>query len=613
MDKIVFEQKRKLLKTVSGKTYYGLINHMGQIYNSKYDITILMARKASNLYLALLPLVKVEYFGKIEKEHQKLCYDLGYEPIVISDRALDWILAEVRTKGKNTRFKRILIVDDIIIHGTTIASIKRNLIEEYQKAGLEEKDYTIDIMAYAENIDSLALQKDEVCNAESIEKCTTASWKEISSEIIHILYTMGQPYTSYVPNAEIIMDSNAGKAISKLISEGKMKEITDNNMKWQNAKAYSMIVTNERAYSICETYRVYEFRDMEKYVFVPMVSLQPASEELLKSYMSILSEYIDARSWKHINYILENCNDESNYIYYLVVYVLSALAGWSFFDKFLRVGVEECKYKEIEEKMNFSCPLLVCQDEHMCVERILTACNKVTSIYKEGTEGFIWDEFGNSDGDVEILKNSLMGIIRRIKKDEASPGIVVEKLLNINNQLDEEAFDNMERNGKGQIRKRMTGVPLIVLCELVRSIEIGIEQIFSFILQAIDYGKGSIVPHIFKENEKKIFAAVLHAGEQNFRYYVDNYLPIMYGVYMLEINGNQNKEILWKQYYATVLSKRPFLDEDKEYLLGISVEKEFGDVIVEEALRNRDNDELKKVILQAKKLIDGGINKGERM
>lgn len=95
-----------------------------KMYNADYDVVILMARKDSNLYLALLPLLREEYLGSIEEGHKNKG-DRAAE--VISDRAIERVLPDIKINGNKTKYKRILVSDDIIIHGTTIARIREKL------------------------------------------------------------------------------------------------------------------------------------------------------------------------------------------------------------------------------------------------------------------------------------------------------------------------------------------------------------------------------------------------------------------------------------------------------------------------------------------------------
>lgn len=147
-------------------------------------------------------------------------------------------------------------------------------------------------MAYAENIDGIALNAKDIWNADTIVKCSKSSWKKISNRIIDILHIMGRPYTFYVPNAEISMDSPQGKSIASYIREGKVKEIWDHNMQRKNVRVYVETWESKDEYAICETHRIYEHEYLKKYVFVPMVVINPINEEMLRQYIEILFKYL---------------------------------------------------------------------------------------------------------------------------------------------------------------------------------------------------------------------------------------------------------------------------------------------------------------------------------
>lgn len=615
MNERLFQQKKNLLRRISSKTYYSLINYIGRIYNGEYDLVISMARKFSNLYLALLPLVKTEYFGSIDKEHKQKEQNQGIKtPIIISNRALDWILVDIKANKEKTRFKKILLADDIIIHGSTIKNIEEKLKHAYAEAGISEDNYLISITAYAENMDGLVLDPKAV-DQKYMEKCTRSSWKDISGQIVDILYIMGQPYTSYVPNARIKMESKAGKKITDLISQGKIKKFENKEAEKNNSRVYVSVLDSDDSFKICETYRIYAFDLLEEYVFVPMVSINPINENMLAEYISLLKVCLRENEKDYLQTILDSCRNE--YRYFLVIYILSAISGWKFWQNNLELDPIDCKYNEVEEEFNFSCPFLRQKNDlekETSIAKIFAGISEIYDKHYEEIQGVSLEKL---DTDAKLLTEKISSLVCSRKKYSSSNisianlSRMIGKFLEMNGNLDEAGFQKEKADQTMISHKRMTGIPIVSLVKIMHDLTNDIESIFIAILEAVDFGKGSIVPHPFKSGSQIIYAAVLHAGEQNYRYYVDNYLALMYGMYLLELYQKDNlvqssKEVLWQEYSRNMNEEEAFFYEyDKQYLIETSIKKEFEDVIVNEAFVNRSNPKIKEISAKVKELIDG--------
>ncbi len=599
MDKELFELKKRVVSAISDRIYYGLINFAEKIYNADCDVVILMARKASNLYAALLTLLKEEYLGSVQEEHERRA---GHAAEVISDRAIEVVLSDIKRNGKRTKYKRVLIADDIIIHGTTMASIREKLRAAYIQAGIPENEYRIDIMAYAENMDGIALSSADICNSDTILKCNMSSWKKISSRIIDVLHIMGRPYTSYVPHAEIKMESSLGERMKAFLQTGKAEEVIDRNMHRRNVKAYVITLERESGYAICETCRIYEYADLKKYMFVPMVTIHPVNEGMLKHYLEALAVYMTDEGKKKIEEIVSGL--ESEYPYRLAIYILSALCGWRFFETVLEQSAEECHYDAKEEIMNFSCPFLQTFADVNDSVTIAGTFKKIDDLYNRLRPQMACLEDEIIGDDVEQLETELNRIVEYAREQE-SAGMsvilddIVAKIMETNSRLDEAKFIDWEAKNRDKIRKRMKGVSVVSVYRKLRHIGEGIEKNSKAIVHAIDTGKGSIVPFSVEYKNQKIFISMIRAGEQNYRYYVDNYLPIMYGFYMIEAWGmdkaaeKESKERLWNNYYQE--SRMPFFGErDREYLINdVLMNREFGDVILDEVLCESDPEIIK--------------------
>lgn len=614
MNDLLFSKRKKVLSELSSNEYFGLVNHIGRIYNGDYDVVILMARKFSNLFWALLPLVKKEYFGRVETTHQRLGNRV---PLIISDRALAHVIQDIRRNKENTKYKRILLSDDIIIHGTTMKRIKERLEQEFRSAGVV--DYTIVLTAYAENMDGIVLKKEEL-DAEHVIECSQSSWRRVSSRIVDVLYIMGQPYTSYVPNARINMNSEIGEHVKKVIEnlkgDHKLVMISDEAMKRKNVESYAMIETSGKSYKICDAFRLYVFKDCEEYVFVPMTQINPIDEDMLNSYLEIVKDCIDENTRAWFEEIFESC--EGEYKYRIVLYILSALDGWRFWNKYIQMPL--CQYEEREEEINFSHVFLQNCRLGITNEKIEIILEKIEDVYKTGKDRIDISSVATLYDDITTLNNVMAELVKNVTKRKAA-GIedielekkIVGKFLQNNGSLDEKKLESERAIHLADTRKRMTGLPMKMMISEMERCNSTIKEIYGAVLYAVDYGKGSIVPAVLEKDKAKIYTPVLHAGEQNFRYYLDNYFPIMYGQYLIEVHckwdcQTECKKSLWNQYVEKYENSSPYFHEDKEQLFGIVMKDEYKEVLIDEALSRKDDDDLKWIITEVKNLIGNRMN-----
>ncbi len=609
MEERLQKLKKRMLDRVSDRTYYGLIDYVGEIYSGDYDLVVIMARKFSNLYLALLPLVRKEYLGHFE-DLRKRREEQRTAALVISDRALDVILADIREKKGGTRFKRVRIADDIIIHGTSMRNMKSRLETAFKEAGVT--DFVVDITAYGVNLSGLDLRENEIKWEFAGEKFTSGSWRYLSGEIVDILYIMGQPYTSYVPNATILMDSPTGIKIGEYIKDSSLHEITDTSMKRNNCRAYVWAKKSENEFELCVTCRIYEFEELRKYILVPMVSINPIDELMIEKYISALEVYVRESQSNYMKQILTECSGE--YKYRCIIYILSALEGWHFIEADIQAERSACRYDETEEKYNFLNAFL-CSSEDSAKIPARRTLEEIDSLYIQNNWFAAETDFGKLDEDVADLEKELTKLTHQTT-DMLQENLtnLIGKYLHINSELDEEKLRNMEKDTISTVRRRTTGLPLVSVIKRIEKMGNSIENIFYSVFCAIDFGKGSIIPKIFLNGSQKIYAAVLHPGEQNYRYFVDNYFPVMYGMYHLESELEdkaviQAKETLWNEY-KKIADNKMFWDSDRNYLVNISMRDEFEEILVNEAFMYKNPNELNEVIKEAQKLINGGLNGG---
>lgn len=596
--------KKSILKRIPEEDYNGMINMItDDIYNNvEYDVIILLARKFSKFYRALLPLAKEEYDGYPEQEHMKISEDS--RPIIITSQALDWVIWSIRTKNKDEKCKirRILLADDIFIHGRTLLRVKKRLEEEFKKA--EVSDFQVDIIAYAVNDEESLVQSQDIKNWDKIQKCTKSNWKILSDEIVDIIYLMRQTYTSYVPNARFKIESEEGRAIADFLQKNKVQRIENNKTKEIGITSYFYLVKGTEQYKICESFRIYKFDIQQEYVLVPMISIRLINEECLNRYIGKLIEedclFCNDNSGSLQEFLLD-CSGE--YKYRLFLYVMSAFAGWKFMQDIIGIKTE-WNYDREEAVSNF---YYVQLKDYRQLQETLKNISKLSeymeAIYQQ-TKSCESAMTEIQDEDVLLLKDWFDQIAKEYEEHNAvEEQNSIGKFFAVNSRIDEERYRESVRQGDNEAQRRVIGIPLYeIVNKMSRKQSLTLEDIFASIFREIDYGRGSIVPHHFSKNG--VYTSLMHAGEENYRYYVNNYLPVLYGLCLLEFRGNgkvdeQQRLDYWDEFYATI-QRKDFLPSDREYLVKRTTLESLQKVIEKEALYCSDRVGLEAAINLAK-------------
>ena len=618
----ILAKKRKLLQRMSAREYRELLGYIRKVYLADYDLKILMARKCSNLFLAMLPLAREEYGGQVEYLYEELLQkrksEKLEEPVIISNRALEMLKEDIQ-KGK---YQRILLADDIIIHGRTLIAI-----HDLLKSWLSEvrKDCEIKVYAYAENVDGILEDKDFLKERDVNLRCTTSQWRAISNEIVNVFYLLGHPYTSYVPNSMIHMQSELGSAIKKIVQSHNFicREKIGKNPGF--AKCYVYAVQSGSKIELSRSVRIYEYTDLNEYVLVPMVMIKPIEKENLQDQMSRLSEWIDEAYWQKLKGL-----SEKDIFYQTAVYIISAFWGWQFVEEKLKLSMHNLQYDTQEEKVNFGSPIFkpeavgVLNKESVCqILADLNVCYKEQPELQSILEGNvdISEKFGEDFKDLndEFGKNLEIFVENGYAGDSSHMKEILGRYLHCNGDLDERRCRDTHKasNKNYETRdesRRLIGYPMEKLkAELERQRLKWMEAV----LAAIDLGKGSIVPKVLNYNGNVYFLSVIHAGEQNYKYFEETYFPFLYGLYQIECEAaktdeqkGKEKHTEWKEKFLQAYEcfwnseKRFILEEDIAKISEMNMTEEFQEVLVRNAWDYFDDPIFNKAIEVAKKITD---------
>ena len=611
MDRRLLQQKKKILQRISEKTYQDLLEFVGKIYLAEFDLKILMARKCSNLFNALLPFSAQEEGGRRQRMYAEK-FQERKEPVIISNRAL----ALVKDKITSGEYRRILLADDIIIHGRTLDRMYRLIQSWFDEAGIS--DYEIRVYAYVESDDGLLENMIFSKTREVCHKYSTGKWRAVSNMIVDIFYLLGVSYTSYVPNAKINKESILGRRIEEKLADGNSLFLRQNSadMQRNDVRGYVYIEESKNIpdFAVSCNIRIYEYSG--EYVLVPMVMLNPLENSVLGECLNAVRKLIDDDLWEMLERVRED-----DIRYRVLVYVLSALFGWRFTESVLGTSAANLEYELQEELMNFSHAVLV-EDivSKYTAEMQDRLWRDVNTAYKPVLN---LDELTEDEEDFNKLEEIFRKNIQEFRengqdyKDENSQ-MLVGKFLYLNGRLDDERCQNIEEKSSVvheagiEEMKRLIGFPIYRFAKNLGGLN---RNIIKAVLYAIDFGKGSIVSKKLEKEEGVYFLSVIHAGEQNYKYYENEYFPFLYGLYHLERvaerKGKAESLPGWKKKFMNLFKrywrneKHFFLDDDLKRVEGMDVAKDYGEVILNTDWKQLSDPDVDKARQLVKKMTNG--------
>lgn len=589
MQNKLLTKKKRLLQRISRVKYRDIIQYVKKVYLADYQLKVLMARKFSNMFFALLPLALHENGSNLVYRYQKIFNDRD-KPFIISDRALILLKEQI----KSGKYKKILLADDIIIHGRTLDKMYRLIQSWLEEGGIE--DYEIKVFAYAESADGLLKNMKFAEYREVAHICSTDRWRAISNEIVDIFYLSGICYTSYVPNLRIEKQSEAGRILGEKLknSESGFISQTCRDMQENFVDAYVYVDVQPPKFALNCNIRVYEYKGLENYVVVPMVMMKPMEKQTL---LNCLHQTETMISPEFADLLKQYTNDDITYRTF--VYVISAIWGWKFVRDVLNMPVDDIDYDAQEEKVNFSHEVLKRTPEYgVSVHKADIVWDAVNTSFEEIED---IEEMAKGEADFEELiklfkDNKIQFEDNDLYDSRQNVKMLLGKYLYLNGLLDEERCQNSKKLTEKSVEqnfesgRRLIGFPVYQFMNEMGGVT---RELISAILYAIDFGKGSIVSRKLQKDGNVYFMSVIHAGEQNYKYYENEYFPFLYGLYHLEYTAevtgrlgwlHQWKEEFMKVYTQYWIEKKHFcLKDDLRRLEDMKIEKDYGKVILEAA------------------------------
>ncbi|HUM84908.1 MAG TPA: hypothetical protein PLN48_14275 [Lachnospiraceae bacterium] len=603
MDKMLLEKRRNLQRFVSPVVYRDLTEYIKKIYLGDQELKVIMARKCSSLYLALIDLVRKDNGGNVDYQYKRKFSGKRKEPIIISDRALS--IYKSRIMDKRNGIRNILLADDIIIHGRSLEEIYQLLKEWYKEAGIS--DYRITVISYADSVDGLIKDAESLKDKIVIKQCLGGEWHSVSDNIIRILYTMGQPYVSYVPYMRFSLRSVLGQKIERELSSGSslFTEMGDGEKAYKSIETYVYVSRETKNWELSFTVRLYKYLDTEQFVLIPMVMLKPIRKDVLGKYFEELEKVFSSGDTFESLLALED-----DTAYRTAVYLLSALAGWDFISKKIQVPItEDCFYNKDEEKLNFGQELIdddvIKTISPQFIAEFLEGLNEVYSEPQE-LEGLV-----ENDDEFSELINAFEKTLYEIRDSENKKtepidfNLFFSKFLFENGNLDEK----YSKQENALTKRRLLGYPLFYI-ENQENFKNFREKWLKAVLSAIDYGKGSIVSKILNHDNTSYYFSVIHSGEENYKYLLNNYKFFLYGMLYIEKALEKRKESINEYFrYKSLFidnflkkwkEKHSYTKSDIEFLKTLDVSNEYKNILIQQFWDYVDNDDYNEAIEMAK-------------
>lgn len=550
MDRKTIIKKKRILSRISLTQYRELLSFVEEFYLADYSLKILIARKGSNLFSALIDLVREEDGGRVQQLYEKK-FSEKKEPTIISDRALDYYVEDIQ----NGRYKSIMIADDTIRHGKTIAGLHEKIQELLSKS---TDDSDVRLCAFAACQDDMP--KELRSGKMDIKHYVNlGEYRKISDMVIDILPLSGQPYTSYIPNVTLQKESPLYQPITAA-----MQTMTERFMDYEEQKKLDLhsavwISPETPDYAMFQSIRFYLYDDLQLCTLVPMVSFMPTSDNSLSEYGKILKDVIDESYYEKVFF---RCCELS---YRTIIYAVSSLILRQFIRRELQYqgklyDLEDQK----EERLNFGAQIL---NQQKLNEMSLKDISEILESLKTKYQKIEMEEIQELDTDIKELRIEVSQRFSNTPSQHVETGNLVKRFFTISGDWNENIWKKAVSQKK-PTPKSSCDYPFICLADQITRTDCDPHEFYVQILRAIDYGRGAIVAREKWKEGKPYYLPLLTAGERNYKYKQEKYFSFLYGLLEIEqkaakkaIEPHPYKAMFWEQY-----PKDQFIEQDQEEL-----------------------------------------------
>lgn len=582
--------RKNILRYLPQEQINDICDFMEELYLMEYDLLILMARKFFNFFFIFHELNCEKY--------TKMGIPFRHGRKIITNYAIPVLKPDIQ-KGD---YSKIIIADDIIIHGRTISDLYEQLVR------IVPKGTEILLKSYGR-------KKEESTFLEPLEDKIQVRYyleeekrKALSDQIVRTFYMSGRPYVAYVPCFHIALPHS--QIIDAWKTEGEeFYDISSLDMRNMNLYAYSYAgreLKRFRELPVCDVccIRIYFYEDIKRTILIPYMHLNAMDDEQVEELSRLLrtlglrEEYLKK---------VESIQGEYEFRVREAEYCISSWMAMFFLQK---TGIRLLEWDKQIETYNFSEWLLEedvpaekeIEEKLLALEDFFLKQKKVEDFTPDSRElesryhEVVKDYLKNvRDAEGELPWNDGENV-------EEVQGLI-ERLLQCNGQLDEKRFLE-QKPGK----KRLLGYPLSFLIhDIGKKMEISPNRVFAACLMACDSGEGTIVKRtIINQEGKSCTESVIHAGEQNYKFYENMNFPILYGFYELEqralrkgtlyLLGEWKKRLLGEYIEYMRKNRIFFIEEEVRGLSTVLLGEQYGEYILNSFKKYRNNVCLKYIL-----------------
>lgn len=171
------EKEFALLREALGPEFADtVIRFFCNVMLSDFDYVVVMSRRCFVLYRIFFRLLRPMNSG-------------GKMPEIVTDKAIARLLTEGGLEGKSC-----LILDDILIHGRTVAGVYDRLKDSFEQVRVYVCAASLD--CYQSLLGQVREELAEITFSE--ENVSSSGWKRLSERLIRVIRSFREPYTSFL-------------------------------------------------------------------------------------------------------------------------------------------------------------------------------------------------------------------------------------------------------------------------------------------------------------------------------------------------------------------------------------------------------------------------------
>lgn len=239
-------------------TFEGIYAFFERIFSDGYDVIVLMSRRC----LVLCQIFKIFFIMDGKEEHSSVR--------VLGDKAIPYCHQWLKDK-------RVVIVDDILIHGRTVHNMY-DQISRYTGNQLPQ------ICVYAADIESNEFLSEMEPKVHYDYLVPKGEWRNLSNRIVNCIYAANKPYTSFITayfqfGSKTILESLDGIPTLHRIANS---HPTQQKYKLESFYFYEEREDRERIFRSCsqgEGFRLYRQEETSKVTIIPYVFLREMTIE----------------------------------------------------------------------------------------------------------------------------------------------------------------------------------------------------------------------------------------------------------------------------------------------------------------------------------------------